>query len=502
MSLSDVAVESALCRSPTSIGETNILGQTPLHLAAGWPQGVARLLEAGADINAMDKYSLTPLYYACSASCLETLQQLLDAGSVLRSHVDGGHSRLVRLVLESAMHISAYRIGIIEVLIQTLSSRRNQLFELAKDIVAPDRLRGLCIKEDQILDERTSDVYDALACVCPAIPITLCSHSRDLGTVFHMKGLNLEVAEKLFDAGYRDIDGYNSRGLTPLMASRMGPWSWIGEYPVIFSWFISKGASLLTMQRNRSWRTLHFIAADIGDLWRYSFVERPIDEFMDRVSYAMRDAGNLTLSLSDHCSCACSSSGCTMTINIFKESSHGRSLSKNIKHSWNVDARFDHLDIWMSLVVSLGSVPAVSIVTELLRLFLFEELGLTHTCCSYKRCYFKNYSMWTTIEAGFVDGPDAEDRHMIQEEEAEMIRTLETLLELALSRWKNFSGSLSEFVRQFSADELDNCSEDWNEDYAQKVEDIGVKLDRSSLDNDIDHESDISSNEEEENSSC
>lgn len=71
LSQSEVAVDSALRNSPSSVWERNILGQTPLHLAAGWPLGVARLLEAGADINTLDNHPLTPLLYACSAQCFK-----------------------------------------------------------------------------------------------------------------------------------------------------------------------------------------------------------------------------------------------------------------------------------------------------------------------------------------------------------------------------------------------------------------------------------------------
>jgi len=87
LSQSEVALDSALRNSPSDIWERNILGQTPLYLAAGWPRGVARLLEAGADINAMDNHSLTPMLYACSAQCLNTVQQLFAEGSALRSHI-------------------------------------------------------------------------------------------------------------------------------------------------------------------------------------------------------------------------------------------------------------------------------------------------------------------------------------------------------------------------------------------------------------------------------
>ncbi len=54
---------------------------------------------------------------------------------------------------------------------------------------------------------------------------------------------------------------------------------------------------------------------------------------------------------------------------------------------------------------------------------------------------------------------------MIQQEEADIIKDLEDLLELAISRWHNFSGPLSEFLRKFIMDEIEHNPTDWDEEY-------------------------------------
>lgn len=58
-----------------------------------------------------------------------------------------------------------------------------------------------------------------------------------------------------------------------------------------------------------------------------------------------------------------------------------------------------------------------------------------------------------------------ENRTMIQQEEADIIKDLEDLLELAISRWHNFSGLLSEFLRKFIMDEIEHNPTDWDEEY-------------------------------------
>jgi len=245
---SEAALDSALRNSPSDVWERNILGQTPLYLAAGWPRGVARLLEAGADINAMDNHSLTPMLYACSAQCLNTVQQLLAEGSALRSHIDKGHSRSVCSALELALPGSRCYIDIIGILIKASSARRKQLLELATEILPAERIKDLHITAGRTLDERASDVYDVLKHIGIAMPVALYSHSRELGTVFHMKTLVCRTADQLFDAGFRDIEGYNTRGLTTLMALHFANLFGSPD-PHLFFWFVSKGASLLTFQR-------------------------------------------------------------------------------------------------------------------------------------------------------------------------------------------------------------------------------------------------------------
>ena len=473
----ETAVESILRKSPSSLFERSILGQTPLHLAAAWPFGFARLLKAGADANALDNYSLIPLLYACRAGCLKSVTLLLATGSALRSHVDQGHSKSVCLALES--QFTSWCSGeIIEALIRALSSRRNRLLELATKTLSAERVRGLQARTDQTLDENTSDVYDALIDAGLSVPVALYSHSRELGTVFHMEHQLSPVAARLFDAGFRDVEGYNAQGLTPLMAlslrSLCGPSC---GYPRMLSWLTSKGASLLTKQRNHSWRALHFIAGRFGgysaDL-REGFCTRDssLNGYMAEISHAIKHSGGIGLlkRIRDHCSCVCASSGCTMTISMLKAylSAIGSCSPDGIYQQ----PRFLYVDLWLLLFIEETSSTATTI-SEILRVILFEELGLTHTCCLFEQ---------SVKGDGFRDGMTAEDGRVIQEEEANLIATLEDLLELAISRWASSSGPFSNFIEQFLADEVHSSPKDWDKDYVRKVEDLGVKLERPSVD--------------------
>jgi len=78
-------------------------GRTPLHYAAGDSRSgeVAKLITAGADINAQDDNGWTPLHFAAQASCAECTSALLEAGANTALQDSFGNTALWRAVFES-----------------------------------------------------------------------------------------------------------------------------------------------------------------------------------------------------------------------------------------------------------------------------------------------------------------------------------------------------------------------------------------------------------------
>ena len=60
---------------PLGVNDTNVLGDTPLHLACHWTdaEGVAALLAAGANVNALGDIGQTPLFRAKSVRIVDLL---------------------------------------------------------------------------------------------------------------------------------------------------------------------------------------------------------------------------------------------------------------------------------------------------------------------------------------------------------------------------------------------------------------------------------------------
>jgi ankyrin repeat protein len=96
-------------------------GRTPLGFASqiGCPSYLKGLVEAGFDINALDKRNMTALCHACYFGELEVVDELLRLGAAievscgeqevtaLRSAVGGGHPEVVRRMLLAGAQVNA-----------------------------------------------------------------------------------------------------------------------------------------------------------------------------------------------------------------------------------------------------------------------------------------------------------------------------------------------------------------------------------------------------------
>jgi ankyrin repeat protein len=84
---------------PLAVNDTDVFGDTPLHLVSGWgdAEAVAALLVAGAKVNALGDKGLTPLFYAIT---IEVADRLLTAGAdpTIVSELGGTAEKFLRNV--------------------------------------------------------------------------------------------------------------------------------------------------------------------------------------------------------------------------------------------------------------------------------------------------------------------------------------------------------------------------------------------------------------------
>ena len=234
---------------PQLIDMGNGLAQTPLHLAVGWSEGVRLLLQHGACFDSRDRAGATPLYYALNLGCPQTISFLMKAGcslmvpwNALTLAIDRPHS-YVRGGSEDA------RMKVLDTTIASLAERRRDLQRRLTDLPVAVSINTTMLREDRVLDE----FAECVECTVQAaqktfdhIPLRASSllentHSGKYCTVYHIFELVFEVAEKLWENGFREIDVPDKNGVTPLAFMRTAGYS---EEIELCSWLYQKGAEL------------------------------------------------------------------------------------------------------------------------------------------------------------------------------------------------------------------------------------------------------------------
>lgn len=81
-SVSDTLFPDKLGKAVVTVGSTDVMGDTPLHVLAlrGNDYGIRLLIEAGADVNAVGDMGETPLHVAVRQGSAKAVEALLEAG--------------------------------------------------------------------------------------------------------------------------------------------------------------------------------------------------------------------------------------------------------------------------------------------------------------------------------------------------------------------------------------------------------------------------------------
>lgn len=484
------------------LDERNEYGQTPLYLAANQPDLLDLMLAAGfeAVIDRKDNFGYTPAAYAGACNNLAALQLLLDADCALS--IEDGDDDILDIALEDC-----WNGEILHVLIDAFADRRRRLCELAFDNLTPAVLRKLNLQNHTVLDEHAYSVRRALKRSGICIPSAL-EVPKTRTTIYHKEwSSQVHQLDKLYEAGFRDIDGLNQDGWTPL-ACVHNPGGWAQGSHAFRLWLLKKGAKLTRRLPDCSkaniqdqlaitpWTTpAHISGLKLGHglasrLW-YDMKEQffvgnqngAIDAFWDLVHDERRLMATVSARrIFDDCRCACSTSGCTPAITIMK--CFWRWLQFHLSHLSLGDPPEPKTSFWQgsldalqrSLVEKVASVGekeqvvSVELALELLRLITFEKLQLTHTCCRDGKYYYPPASV-----------PDDGEIDEIQEEERYGIAQLEDLVaELCLEFTKRRE-PLRTFLDGYWTRRMEEVLAESNssdEEEIRQIEEFGVRVER------------------------
>lgn len=402
-------------------------------------------------MDAADQNGYSPLYYAINLGNPETLSLLMKADCSLemadcRLEMGGFLQNLLdyamRLAREDVFVIlgvsQEVRMNALDTVVALLAEKRRSLESRLAALPTAFKINSSVFQDDRILDEYAEYAEgaedDALK-VYGHIPRHASSLLPYCRTVYHCHHLNAEIAEKLWQNGFRDIDVPDKNGLTPLMRYRAHPHArdLAGE-TTLCSWLIGKGAKLYRPQHGifdydpgrppspielpPTTRALHYVAAQIGHsvhsvAWQEygGSIKEPLHDSLNRLS---KDARLLPIKIildvsCDDCVCACSSQGCLACTMMLKGLQFGA--------YWDVATRE-----WVTLVTEyllrfLGSHKFCPdwLVKEIIRYRTFEDLKLRHTCCRWGPCFG-------------ITKLEPEEQAEIRDEDHEKIELLEGLL--------------------------------------------------------------------------
>jgi ankyrin repeat protein len=391
--------------------KTNLLGQSPLHLAIHRPQHLRAVLDAGAEVNTGDRHGITPLMYAAAIGNTDATILLLESGAdpstrdklwrrnFMNYAVTRGHWETI---MRATNHICA----------STKYSDKDAWLWLGWALVMWATDRGLWGREPKTL--QTLLEWGA------PLNITFRSDSDTGGDTILHHIQKLDELEILVRGGFNKFNHPNSRGVYPLfaIAERLNP--------DLLRICLDNGS--LVNQQNRSGRSvLHMTSRALQ-----TQLPSPQNHFGDHSPWVddgcekrTKELACMTLLLEseadpvlgDYCLCACSRSGCNPSTAILKHSLWHRAIGSNCETDvWTLE--------WLSTVHQYrGYEVARQCLLDLIRWTKFEELELTHTC----HCDLEDDDILSILLRR--KPVDHDDLHEIRDEEKIMIEELEEQME-------------------------------------------------------------------------
>ena len=514
---SESDLRQAIAISPQEINDRDTCGWTALQLSSvSWLTGVPILVEAGADVDCvrtLDGRSL--LDVAIEMGSIELLRILAEADcSFLKESeasqwyylakldfcdreisYEGGYSQTRILSAgELPEYFDEWNTTIMmmaQLLVGFIANRRQRLCDLAFE-KAPSSVatRFLPMKTDgpYLIDKKASRL--ALELTSRGITVPLPLNPGKYGeTGYHAIWGRPEIADILWNVGFRDVNGRDSCNMTPLMCCPI-------ETSLRFiGWCLGKGFKLnLDVEQDRAWHgenaedlgefkpgqpldtwTIYGMIYSLGSIERYhrpslrSFVDILVS-FEDDRQIAQRI---FMASPTDGCKCACSISGCTTRTFLFKgfNDRRGRPYSRVAKT----------IEI-MRFYSDLKGVCNSLLAAEYLRSITFEKLELTHTCCRPHRaehstkghaCVYEGKCK--TISFSWPM-PPSEIKEIHDEESADLQKLAELLAEFE-TKVVELDLSIPDFISQYWEPRMEQVLRESEGSLdMQALREIGVKI--------------------------
>ena len=441
--------------------ELNEGGESVLHLCCGWPEGMAFLLERGAEPlihRSVQKRRPSvdpslPLFYAVACNCAETVSILLQNGSplcieglwpksLLEQAIDRGNSEIINLIIEA------------------LVDRRRRLKDFATLSLPPRIFQKLNLHSDRLIDGQAALLQEVLfghhvskAQLPPSLAV-----SRSRTTIYHHTNMTPELAERLYNVGFKDVNCPDYLGYTPLGAMDFSVYSKTDHYEEIeiwleyAAWLISKQPGALRsvqeygQRKTRptaAHRLSYYLGSHFSPDWYWSTKSGPVYTlgFLNQLRRAstpfniLREI--LAVDVTDKCTCACSHTGCLPLTSMLKALEIHNRWFKSVTQqspSWYLNRRLPFVK-WLCSSQDSNFVVPLSVWIDVVRLETFNSLGMTHICC-----HCDSYSRVDNAEAKEIQEEEADSSNQLEalmsEFEAELLQEHQSIVKFMDGYWK------------------------------------------------------------------
>lgn len=352
--------------------QSTATGLSPIHFAVTWPMALTALIEIGVDVNVQDHSHRRPIHLATALGELQAVKILLDEDCAIWT--DENSLSLLQEALQGSRE--GNRRPIADLIITAYIDRYARFFSLALSVLPQSSSILAELVPGTFNESLVPQIQQELERHCCSIPPALELNS-DFSSVYETADLHacnrltVQMAETLWNAGFRHIGEYFDRGTTPLLES------WYNADFEMIAWLVSKGASPFSRHKQTQGSGLHLYAHRLGYPGAY-FKHDISAVYCDQaiVSQLESDLG----SRRDSCCCLCSVGGCS-PVGIFLKSNYALLEWRNSDSRSSVHQVYlNQLRLFWKNLPPARDEEQFS-MEAVLRFLVFENMKLKHQCC-------------------------------------------------------------------------------------------------------------------------
>lgn len=352
--------------------QSTATGLSPIHFAVTWPMALAALTKIGVDVNAKDHSHRSPIHLATALGKCDAVDILVDEDCAIWSH-----RKSLPLLQETLQGRNQQtRLQIANSIITAYIDRYSRLFNLALSVLPQSSPILAELVPGQLHEKLVPQVQKELkrynCCIPPALELRTDGSSVYETADLHARTrLTVQMADRLWDGGFRQIHEYSNRGTTPLLES------WYNADFDMIKWLISKGASPLSRHEQTQGSGLHLYAHRLGYPGAYFNYDISAVYYDEAV---VSQLGSDLHSTRDSCYCLCSAGGCTPVVVFLKWCIDLRGMGLYGSQRSEYERYLKQLRLFWKKMPPAHGEEHVS-TEAVLRFLVFEEMNLKHQCC-------------------------------------------------------------------------------------------------------------------------